>query len=231
MRIFRYSYIPEPCQHPPITPTTPIMRVRPDQDTIRAAQERERNSQNLLDLGHPIQLREDTGLYLHVETPEINESARGSLVCSTIMAHVLWLSSVSVVGDVNPAAEPPDSSSRPPMVCQNTLCVCPSRHQIPRSRLHHLMATNLKSRISLGGPVHFLGMGPDVLGSDTHTRWPRLAVTDKVFGLLVVSELHTSENMYTAHRNQDSSPMWVSHLSITTARCLAWSWFWWTMIN
>ncbi|KAH6962083.1 hypothetical protein BKA56DRAFT_623391 [Ilyonectria sp. MPI-CAGE-AT-0026] len=63
------------------------MRFRPDQVTIRATQERERNSQNLLDLGNPIQLREDTGLYLHVETPEINESAFGSLVCSTIMTH------------------------------------------------------------------------------------------------------------------------------------------------
>lgn len=38
-----------------------------------------------LDLGHPIRLREDTELYLQVETPEDNESACGSLVCSTIM--------------------------------------------------------------------------------------------------------------------------------------------------
>lgn len=206
-----------------------------------------------LDLGHPIRLREDTELYLHVETPEDNESACGRLVCSTIMtqgvvaeqrlsrlggrinivdhelvvttAHgmlehfmALPLSSSSTSessGSFNSDefeesdSEDEDCTEDSGDGQQDGTETCePHRDRLGYKNPEHISSW---TPVRLGGPVNFLGMGSDALGSDSRGSWSHLAVADTDFALLEVPELNTAKNIYTMHTNQDSSPTWVRH--------------------
>ncbi|KAH6987098.1 hypothetical protein EDB80DRAFT_731349 [Ilyonectria destructans] len=206
-----------------------------------------------LDLGHPIRLREDTELYLHVETPEDNESACGRLVCSTIMtqgvvaeqrlsrlggriniaddrlvvttAHGMLEHLMAVPQSSSSTSESSGSSNSDEFEESDTEdedCTADSGDgqqdgtetcEPHRDRLGYKNPEHVSSwtPARLGGPVNFLGMGTDALGSDTRGSWSHLAVADTDFALLEAPELNTAKNTYAMHSNQDSSPTWVRH--------------------